>query len=596
MSLQSSAVPAHTPAVHESAVVHASPSSHVVPSVTATCEPRPTATAIRRAGVVVVAVDRVASDARARLATVGLRTGITVVTGRPVGDGYVRARSSTTAIRRAGVVVVAVQRRAGAHPSGARIGGRARITVVTGRPVGDADVRARSTATAIRGADVVVVAVQRRAAAHPSGARIGGRARITVVTGRPVGDADVRARSSTTAIRRAGVVIVAVQRRAAAHPSGARIGGRARITVVTGRPVGDADVRARSTATAIRRAGVIIVAVQRRAGAHPSGARIGGRARITVVTGRPVGDADVRARSTATAIRRAGVVVVAVDRVASDARARSVQLSVGVHASPSSHVVPSVTLTCEHVPPLQLSVVQTLLSLQSSAAPPHTPAVQESAVVHASPSSHVVPSVTATCEHVPPLQLSVVQALLSLQSIGLLPTHAPDWQLSVCVQASPSSQVVPSATLTCEHVPPLQLSVVQALLSLQSIGLLPTQAPDWQLSVCVHASPSSQVVPSSAAGFEHRPVPGSQIPATWHESRAAQTTPEQRSVPAQTPSAHTSLLVAGFPSSQVVPFVSMFSWHEPAPSHVSGLSQVVSDGLPHANPLGAGMPPVHAPV
>jgi hypothetical protein len=40
--------------------------------------------------------------------------------------------------------------------------------------------------------------------------------------------------------------------------------------------------------------------------------------------------------------------------------------------------------------------------------------------------------------------------------------------------------------------------------------------PDKQVSLCVHASPSVQLVPSFAAGLEQMPVPVSQVPGTWH--------------------------------------------------------------------------------
>ena len=42
------------------------------------------------------------------------------------------------------------------------------------------------------------------------------------------------------------------------------------------------------------------------------------------------------------------------------------------------------------------------------------------------------------------------------------------------------------------------------------------QAPDWHVSVCVQASPSLHAVPFAAAGFEHAPVAGLHVPATWH--------------------------------------------------------------------------------
>jgi hypothetical protein len=47
-------------------------------------------------------------------------------------------------------------------------------------------------------------------------------------------------------------------------------------------------------------------------------------------------------------------------------------------------------------------------------------------------------------------------------------------------------------------------------------GFEPTQAPDWQVSVCVQAFPSLQAEPSAFAGLEQVPVPGSHVPASWH--------------------------------------------------------------------------------
>jgi hypothetical protein len=49
----------------------------------------------------------------------------------------------------------------------------------------------------------------------------------------------------------------------------------------------------------------------------------------------------------------------------------------------------------------------------------------------------------------------------------------------------------------------------------QVIGF-PAHTPLVQVSLCVQALPSLQVVPSAAAGFEHVPVAGLQVPAAWH--------------------------------------------------------------------------------
>ena len=47
-------------------------------------------------------------------------------------------------------------------------------------------------------------------------------------------------------------------------------------------------------------------------------------------------------------------------------------------------------------------------------------------------------------------------------------------------------------------------------------GFAPTHDPPWQVSVCVHAFPSSHDEPFAFAGFEQTPVAGLQVPASWH--------------------------------------------------------------------------------
>ena len=60
-----------------------------------------------------------------------------------------------------------------------------------------------------------------------------------------------------------------------------------------------------------------------------------------------------------------------------------------------------------------------------------------------------------------------------------------------------SARASPSASVT-----PAQFSIA-----------VPPQAPAEQASPCVHASPSSQAVPSDLAGFEQTPEEGSHSPA-----------------------------------------------------------------------------------
>ena len=44
-------------------------------------------------------------------------------------------------------------------------------------------------------------------------------------------------------------------------------------------------------------------------------------------------------------------------------------------------------------------------------------------------------------------------------------------------------------------------------------GFAPEHVPFWQVSVCVQALPSEQVVPFAAIGFEHCPFAGLHDPA-----------------------------------------------------------------------------------
>jgi hypothetical protein len=76
--------------------------------------------------------------------------------------------------------------------------------------------------------------------------------------------------------------------------------------------------------------------------------------------------------------------------------------------------------------------------------------------------------------------------------------------------------------------------------------------PDWQASVCVQAFPSVQLVPLALGGFEQIPVEVLQTPTSWHWSRAVQTTGV---LPVHTPDWQLSVCVQAFPSLQLVPFV-----------------------------------------
>ena len=150
------------------------------------------------------------------------------------------------------------------------------------------------------------------------------------------------------------------------------------------------------------------------------------------------------------------------------------------------------------------------------------PAWQVSDCVHALPSLQVVPFGFGAAEHVPfdGLQVPVLQASLSEeQSIGV-----PDTQVSVVIlhvstplQGFPSLQfafVVQPQALVFTVQPPavsLQPSMVHAMPSSHTRAV-PPQAPLVHLSPVVQIFPSSQVVPSVFTGFEHTPLDGLQVP------------------------------------------------------------------------------------
>jgi len=172
-------------------------------------------------------------------------------------------------------------------------------------------------------------------------------------------------------------------------------------------------------------------------------------------------------------------------------------------------------------------------------------------VVQASPSLHDVPfdrSVMLVQAPVPESQAAVWQSVSEPeQSTGAAPTHAPVWQLSMVVQASPSLHDVPfdrSVMLVQAPVPELQLAVWQAVSEPEQSMALPPQVPAVQTSETVQASPSSQEPASLAFCIEHTPVEGAQVLARQAVSPLAsqvttvvasttQVLPVQMSVPLQ---------------------------------------------------------------
>ncbi len=97
-----------------------------------------------------------------------------------------------------------------------------------------------------------------------------------------------------------------------------------------------------------------------------------------------------------------------------------------------------------------------------------------------------------------------------------MPAQAPAWQVSLCVQALPSLQGAPLDLTGLLQVPVAGLQVPAEWHwseAVHTTGFVPTQAPAWQVSLCVQSLPSSQGAPLDLAGLLHAPVAGLQVPA-----------------------------------------------------------------------------------
>src|SRR2546429_295405 len=99
----------------------------------------------------------------------------------------------------------------------------------------------------------------------------------------------------------------------------------------------------------------------------------------------------------------------------------------------------------------------------------------------------------------------------------------------------PSSHGAPLALGGLLHAPVVGLQVPAVwhwFEAVHTTGFVPTQAPAWQVSLCVHALPSLQGAPSDLTGLLQVPVAGLQVPAAWHWSEGVHTS---GSAPTQTP-------------------------------------------------------------
>ncbi len=214
-------------------------------------------------------------------------------------------------------------------------------------------------------------------------------------------------------------------------------------------------------------------------------------------------------------------------------------VSPAVHASPSLHVTALAKYTQPPLVSLHELSVHGLLSSQLSTAPRQTACAHVSLVLHALPSSHASPSASMWTQPLPGSQLSVVHALLSLQSTLGPAVQSGPTQVSLLVQALLSSHVT-TVSAWIQPVSVLQLSAVHALPSSQFSAKPGWQLPSTHVSLAVQALPSEQ---PPVSGFTTQPFVLSQD-SVVHGLSSVQTTV----VPVQVPVAQLSSLVQASPS------------------------------------------------
>jgi hypothetical protein len=147
-----------------------------------------------------------------------------------------------------------------------------------------------------------------------------------------------------------------------------------------------------------------------------------------------------------------------------------------------------------------------------------------------------------------------------------------DW-----VHALPSLQALPFGLAGFEQMPVDGLHAPASWHwsdAVQTTGFAPKHAPAWQVSDCVQALPSVQVLPFGFEGFEQTPVLGLQVPTSWHWSDAVQTIGAPA---AQVPVAlQISAPLHAFPSEQLVPAGSGVCCCWPFASQVSAVHGLLS--------------------
>src|SRR5216117_3939657 len=234
------------------------------------------------------------------------------------------------------------------------------------------------------------------------------------------------------------------------------------------------------------------------------------------------------------------------------------QVSAAVQALPSSQLVPVSGVTVQLAVPLQVSVLH-WSEVQVMAVPTHCPLlVQVSLNEQALPSSHAAPVLGVTVQLAVPLHVRVLH--VSDVQVMAVPAHSPLLeQVSLNVQALPSSHVAPVFGVTVQLAVPLQVRVLHV--SEVHVTAVLWQTPASQVST-VQAFPSLQsatvvqgVQPAIAVFWQTPPEQESVVQAFWSFQSAAveQSVQPARAVPAHCPlPSQTSLKVQALPSSHGV--------------------------------------------
>src|SRR5947207_1139183 len=189
-------------------------------------------------------------------------------------------------------------------------------------------------------------------------------------------------------------------------------------------------------------------------------------------------------------------------------------------------------------------------------APTQAPAWQASLCVHALASLQLVPLGLAGLLQAPDAGSQVPPVwrwLAAGRTTGCGPRQAPAAQVSVCVQELPSCQGVPLGLAGLLQAPDAGLqapAVWHWSAAVHTTGFVPMQMPAAQVSVRVQALPSSHGAPLSLAGLLQTPDAGLQAPTAWHWSAAVHTT---GLAPTQAPAAQVSVCVQALPSSHGAP-------------------------------------------